>query len=429
MKSKRVLMFLMILIMFVLGVRAYLQWFGVRAEEITGMPVQTTEKAKPEKTEKVKSKDPVTEKPKTETTEEATESSTTDTPSKNKKPATLRISAVGDIMFHGPQVTYAETADGYDFWDSFELIAPYIERADFSVGNYETTSTPDSYEYAGYPMFNTPPAAIDAIKQAGFDALSTANNHCIDTRLEGIGSTIDQIRARDLAQFGTHKEANEPIETVEVNGISIALLSYTYGFNGMEQVLSDEEYEIMVEPLDPEAIEADITKAKEDGAELVIVYPHWGIEYQRWPSDEQMNLAKNMVDWGADLVLGSHPHVVQPQEWITAKDGRVAYVIYSMGNFISGQRLEYNEDIHVEQSLVLDIMVERDKEGKVAVKSVDAIPIWVDRTDNGLFRTVAAEDGLGQYAHMFEDWKIARIQSAYDDTMDVLSWDVGEDRE
>ncbi len=428
MKSKRVWIFLMVVAIAVISTRAYLQWYEKETVSILGLPPQT-ESVETETTES-------TEKAQTETTEELTEPETTEESTesteateegrKKTKPAQIRISAVGDIMFHMPQITYAETSDGYDFSDSFEMLAPYIERADFAIGNYETTTTPDEYEYAGYPMFNAPPEAIDAIKAAGFDALSTANNHCIDTRLIGIDSTIDHIRERGLAQFGTHKVADEPIEIVEIGGIKIALLSYTYGFNGMEQILTDEEYETKVEPLDGDNIEADIKQAKADGAELVIIYPHWGIEYNRYPSDEQISLAANMVEWGADLVLGSHPHVVQPQEWVQAPDGRRAYVIYSMGNFISGQRLEYNEDIHVEQSVLLDIIVERDDKGQITVASVDPIPLWVDRTDDGLFRTVVAQDGLTTYADRFADWKIDRIQSAYDDTMDVLSWDIGE---
>lgn len=418
MKSRRVLIFFLILGTVLIGARAYLHWYQDEASRILGVPKATeapvTEKTETETSETEETTEPVTE----EETEAVTEG--------KAKPATMRIAAVGDIMFHMPQITYAQVEGGYDFRDNFELVAPYLQRADFAIGNYETTTTPDSYEYAGYPMFNTPPEALDAIKEAGFDALSTANNHCIDTRLEGIDSTIDHIRERGFAQFGTHKTAGEPIEMVEVQGIKVALLSYTYGFNGMDQILTDEEYEIKVEPLNAEAIEEDITAAREEGAELVIVYPHWGIEYSRWPSDEQMNLAADMVEWGADLVLGSHPHVVQPQEWIQASDGRIAYVIYSMGNFISGQRLEYNEDIHVEQSVILDIVVERDHKGKITIASVEPIPLWVDRTDGGLFRTVVAQDGLNSLSHLFEDWKLDRIRSAHDDTMDVLSWDTGD---
>lgn len=226
---------------------------------------------------------------------------------------------------------------------------------------------------------------------------------------------------RGLIAFGTREEAGERIEMTEVNGIPIALLAYTYGFNGLEYVLSDEEYIDMVNPLDPEAIREDIEQAKERGAELVIIYPHWGIEYSRTASEEQETLAHQMIDWGADLVLGSHPHVVQTQEWVQRDDGTRAYIIYSMGNFISGQRLEYNEDIHVEQSVLLDIVVSRDEAGRINVDSVDTLPLWVDRTDAGLFHTVHTQDALGPLADSFADWKLDRIRRAQEDTDAILT--------
>lgn len=422
MKTKRVLAFLLVLIVGIFAARAMLG-HTLRVAEKSGFAQTEAAATDASKPIEAGAKEPATEAP---TTEAVTETEAPATETGKKEPVTFRIAAVGDIMFHMPQVEYAQTGEGYDFNDSFALIAPYIRRADFAIGNYETTSTPDLYPYSGYPMFNTPPQSIDAIKEAGFDALSTANNHCIDTYDDGIASTIREIRARGLHQFGTHTEADEPIETAEVKGVKIALLSYTYGFNGMEQTLTDEQYNTLVEPLSSEKIKADIERAREEGAELVIVYPHWGIEYNRMPSQEQQDLARSMAEWGADLVLGSHPHVVQPQEWIRTADGRKVYIIYSMGNFVSGQRLEYNEDIHVEQSVLLDIGIERTKEGQVIVSDVQPIPLWVDRTDNGLFRTVAAADGLGEHRDLFADWKIDRIQRALDDTNDVLGWDVGE---
>lgn len=417
MKTRRVLLFLL---SFVLLAGVVLAILNVYPSKIgPGEPRPGTEAVTEPGTEAVTEDRTETE------TEPATEETTEATDDVTAAPMQLRIAAVGDIMFHMPQITYAETESGYDFSDSFELIAPYLQRADFTIGNYETTANPD-YDWSGYPQFNAPPRTLDALQATGFDALSTANNHCIDTYQEGIVSTRREIQARGMTAFGTREEAGERVELTEVNGISIALLSYTYGFNGLEQVLTDEEYYSMVNPLDPDAIQTDIERAKELGAELVIIYPHWGIEYSRQASDEQIDLAHRMVDWGADLVLGSHPHVVQGQEWVEREDGTRAYIIYSMGNFISGQRLEYNEDIHVEQSVLLDILVTRNEKGQINVDTVDTLPLWVDRTDAGLFRTVCTKDGLGKYADLFEDWKLDRIRSAENDTKEILAW-TGDD--
>lgn len=416
MKTRRVIVFLLSFAIIAGFVLFVLNWYPKHLADVPE-PVATEPAIVPETEEKTET-DTETE------TEAATESETEETTEQNtegaKTPARLRITAVGDIMFHMPQITYAATGDGYDFSDSFALIAPYVQRADFSIGNFETTSNPE-YDYSGYPQFNVPAQALDAIKAAGFDALSTANNHCLDTYESGIRSTLQAIRERDMLAFGTREEAGERVLLTEINGISIALLSYTYGFNGLEYTLTDEQYTDLVNPLDAEDIRADITRAKEMGAELVIVYPHWGVEYSRSPSEDQQILAHNMVNWGADLVLGSHPHVVQPQEWIDREDGSRAYIIYSMANFISGQRLEYNEDIHVEQSVLLDIEVSRNEKDIIDVESVDTIPLWVDRTDSGLFRTVATQDGLNDYAHLFADWKIDRIRQAEQDTTDILT--------
>lgn len=416
MKALRVLLFLLTLTLLFAGILFALNRYP--ETEAVQETVPATESVQPQ-TEAIT--EPVTEvQTETEETETEETESATETEPAAKDPASVRIAAVGDIMFHTPQLDYAASGSGHDFSESFALISPLIQRADFAIGNFETTSNED-YDWFSYPQFNTPPQAIDAIRDAGFDALSTANNHTLDTYQSGVVQTRRNIMERGLIAFGTREEAGERIEMTEVNGIPIALLAYTYGFNGLEYVLSDEEYIDMVNPLDPEAIREDIEQAKERGAELVIIYPHWGIEYSRTASEEQETLAHQMIDWGADLVLGSHPHVVQTQEWVQRDDGTRAYIIYSMGNFISGQRLEYNEDIHVEQSVLLDIVVSRDEAGRINVDSVDTLPLWVDRTDAGLFRTVHTQDALGPLADSFADWKLDRIRRAQEDTDAILT--------
>lgn len=361
-----------------------------------------------------------TEAAETEATEEETEATEEET---DVESTSIRMTAVGDIMFHITQLNYSDFGDHYDFTESFEPMRPYIENADIAVGNYETTTNPD-YEYSAYPQFNTPAAALDAIKGVGFDVLSTVNNHTLDTYIEGVDTTIDAIRERDLAQFGTRKTPDEPILVKEVNGIKIAFLAYTYGFNGLEYTVSDEDYYNKLSPLKESIFEEEITEAREL-ADLIVVYPHWGIEYSRWPSEEQQYFAHRMVELGAHLVLGSHPHVVQPQEWTEHPDGNEAYIIYSMGNYLSGQRLEHNEDIHVEQSVLLDIAITKDADG-IHIDEVNTVPLWVDRTDHGLYQTLPAEDILNNHRDDYADWRLDRMQQAVDDTRSILSETVGE---
>ena len=206
MKTRRVIVFLLSFAIIAGFVLFVLNWYPKHLADVPE-PVATEPAIVPETEEKTET-DTETE------TEAATESETEETTEQNtegaKTPARLRITAVGDIMFHMPQITYAATGDGYDFSDSFALIAPYVQRADFSIGNFETTSNPE-YDYSGYPQFNVPAQALDAIKAAGFDALSTANNHCLDTYESGIRSTLQAIRERDKRAFGTREEAGEGV--------------------------------------------------------------------------------------------------------------------------------------------------------------------------------------------------------------------------
>ena len=272
------------------------------------------------------------------------------------KVETITLKAVGDIMAHQIQNQYAQSKGGgsYDFTDSFTYVKDFISDADISIGNYETTTNPN-LDYAGYPRFNTPPAYIEAIKDAGFDVLATANNHSLDTEVEGLLTTIDHIEENGLDHVGTKRDESERILIKDVNGIKLAFLSYTYGANGRENLVQVREEVEELNYLNDEQIETDIRTAKARGADFVIVYPHWGIEYQSSPDQRQIELGRNMIEWGADLVIGNHPHVVQPYEYVETSDGRKGFIAYACGNFISFQNLENNGDIRVEQAVAYEI--------------------------------------------------------------------------
>lgn len=249
-------------------------------------------------------------------------------------PRKITIVAVGDIMFHQPQIKAASTKDGYNFMPSFEDIKVVIESADIAIGNLETTINPDR-KPSGYPMFNAPPEALDALKLTGFDILVTANNHSVDTGEKGIRSTVEQVRKRGMLPVGTGEKHMDKHAVLESNGIKIGVLAYTSSTNG----LSAPEGMINMEDLDQ--IISDIEKVKPQ-CDFLIVYVHTGSEYVRAVEAKQKELFRAIADAGADCVIGSHPHVVRPSE-LYKTDGREVLINYSLGNFISNQNDKYTD--------------------------------------------------------------------------------------
>lgn len=341
-----------------------------------------------------------------------------ETPESKDRIESITMLSVGDIMFHDSQLEEnINHPSGYFFEDSLALMKPYFQEADITIGNFESTSTP-SQNYRGYPTFNTPVEAIDAIKDAGFDILSTINNHTLDSGKQGVIDTYNSIEERGMIPMGTKVSPDiESLKTIEKEGIKLGFLAYTYGFNGLDSYLSPEEHEYMVSFMDEEIMEKEIKSSVEADNDLTVVMIHWGNEYQTTPTEAQEVLAKKMVDWGADIILGSHPHVVQEAEMFED-----AFVIYSMGNFISNQRLETLDDIDTERGLMIEFTIEKNFETNVTtVKEIDYHPLWVNKyliDGKNFHQVIPTKDFLdGKIeASVTEDGK-ERIQSAYDGTM------------
>ena len=331
----------------------------------------------------------------------------------------ITLRANGDIMFHGPQIDGAYKNGKYDFNPSFRHVKKYIESADLALGNFESTTAGGTP--SGYPVFNAPDESLETLSKIGYDVLATANNHALDKGKNGVVRTIDKIAENNMVSVGTYKEPGENIYIAEVENIKIAVLSYTYGLNGMESMLSSQDREYMVNLIDKEKIEGDIKQSKENGADFTIVFIHWGNEYQLKPSSYQKELANSMFQWGADIILGSHPHVIQESDIIYI-DGEAKYVIYSMGNFISNQRRETLGSIanstHTEDGVIVDLVLEKDfVSGDKRIVGVNYIPTWVNRTgSNGNFHyeVLPVRDALkGDY----NDYTKAKLQASYENTM------------
>lgn len=265
-----------------------------------------------------------------------TEGASIVTPQEEAKADTLRLVFAGDIMTHGPQIKAADQGRGnYDFTPSFELVRPMIERADLALANLETTfgGTP----YRGYPMFSSPSSLGSALKEAGFDVLTTANNHSCDRGHYGVVNTIDVLDSLGIRTTGSYRTRAERSQRtpliIDVRGIKLAVLAYTYGTNGLPI-----PQPALVDTINLEQISDDLRRADSLGADYKIVQIHWGNEYEKHPSKRQRELAIALARHGVGAVIGSHPHVVQDSEWIEEEGAKMkTFVIYSLGNFISNQ--------------------------------------------------------------------------------------------
>ena len=250
----------------------------------------------------------------------------------------LSLLFIGDVMGHDEQIWSAENREThlFDYNDVFSYIKPIISEADIAIANLEVTLA--GPPYTGYPQFSSPPALAAACKNAGIDCMVTANNHSADRGRKGIIGTISKLDSLGIPHTGTFLNQAERDSTYPLflykNGISVALLNYTFGTNG----ITVPETEI-VNILDKDMITRDIKKAKSKNPDITILFLHWGTEYDTVPSNIQSDLADYFFAEGVDLVIGSHPHVLQKMTWSkNASEGKNGLVVFSMGNFISNQR-------------------------------------------------------------------------------------------
>lgn len=239
---------------------------------------------------------------------------------------------VGDLMQHQAQIDAARTPQGtYDYSPCFSLVKEQIAQADIAIGNLEVTL--GGRPYKGYPAFSAPDEYLKAIKDAGFDILLTANNHCLDRGKKGLERTLLMLDSLDIPHAGTYRDSADRRSSypliIEKKGFRIALLNYTYGTNGIPTTTPN-----IVNRIDKTVMQNDIRRAKTYRPDAIIACMHWGEEYQRLPNDEQRSLADWLLQQGVTHIIGSHPHVVQPMELRT--NGTQQHVIaYSLGNFIS----------------------------------------------------------------------------------------------
>ncbi|MDY4761400.1 CapA family protein [Streptococcus thoraltensis] len=313
-------------------------------------------------------------------------------PTKAGKLKKARVLANGDILIHNVLYASALKSDGsYDFDPYFTYVKDRISSADLAIGDFEGTISPD-YPLSGYPLFNAPESIAQTLKNTGYDVVDLAHNHILDSGLEGALNTKKTFNKLGIDTVGIYEKnrSKEGVLIKNVNGIKIAIVAYSYGYNGMDTNLTREEYNRHMSDLNRDKIKSELREA-EKKADVTIVMPQMGEEYRLKPTKEQQELYRQMVEWGADVVFGGHPHVVEPAETIK-KDGQKKFIIYSMGNFISNQQATIMENKWPERGLLMDVTFE--KSGKeTIVKKVKAHPTLVDASPNGRF----APEGYALY--------------------------------
>ena len=294
-----------------------------------------------------------------------------------EKAARATLLFAGDLMAHSPQLTAARRKKGYDFAPSFAAVKAIVSAADLAVANFETTLGGGRGGYTGYPCFSTPDEYALAMKNAGFDVLTTANNHCMDRRFAGLARTVKRLNELGFDTCGTYATAEdrERVLVRDVNGIRIAFCSWTYGTNGIP-VAADKKWSVAR----MEAASGDLARARSLSPDIIVALPHIGTEYLLTPPRHVVSFVEKVLSWGAQLVIASHPHVVQPFELRSPRspDRSPAVVAWSMGNFISNQRPAPRD-----MGVIARVTVE--KSGDVTrVVSADVIPTWVQtRTSKG----------------------------------------------
>lgn len=316
--------------------------------------------------------------------------------------STATICVTGDILMHMPVINTGLQEDGsYNFDSIFRYLAPYSAKADLAAANLETTlcGTDKGYKYSGYPAFNCPDEIVDALKTAGFDLLLTANNHCYDTSEYGFLRTVRTVRSKGLQVLGTRETLQEPKYLVQdINGIKLGMVNYTY--QGLpdnpvagkvymnKNTLSDTCAPLVNSFLEaqPDSFYQEARQCLEEmkaaGAEATVMFIHWGTEYQTTPSIQQQQIAQQLCDLGFDVIVGGHPHVIQPVELLTSRTDpdHKTVCLYSTGNAVSNQRIaEMNlKTGHTEDGLLFSFTFSKYSDDTVYLEDVQTLPCWVD---------------------------------------------------
>ena len=382
--------------------------------------------------------------PRTEPTQAETQPPETTLPEPEHVVATASIGTMGDLLMHKPVFNTCLQSNGtYDFSSIFRYIKDIVSGLDYAIANLETTFGGDDYPYQGNPAFNCPDALIDSVVDTGYDMLLTANNHAGDTMASGITRTVEIIRGKGLTALGSQLNADEPkYAVVDVNGIKIGMVCYTWAYssngtsfslNGLTPIKDEGQMNYFLNN-DPgklyTASEQILEQMKADGAEATMMFIHWGVEYNIKENSLQDTMAQKLCDLGFDVIVGGHPHVVQPVDLLTSTvdPDHKTVVIYSLGNAVSNQRRDLMtlNTGHTEDGAVFTVTFEKYADGGVYVADVNVMPTWVNLhsvDEKQEYNIVPLEDARRtewQNLYGLDAAALANAVASYDRTMNIV---------
>ena len=387
-----------------------------------------------------------TEAPTEAPTTEATEPPTTAPPVEPETViATATISSQGDLLMHKPVFETGRQGDGsYNFGSIFKYSKDLIASFDYAVANLETTFGGDKYIYQGNPAFNCPDALAANAAEVGYDMFLTSNNHSGDTMGDGIIRTLEVSRAAGLATLGSQMPGENRYSIVEVNGIKIGMVSYTWAFkingdgsfslNGL-MAIKDEGQMNCFSKQNPDKLYNELgpilEAMKADGAEATMIFLHWGEEYDTQGNEAQRKMAQKLCDMGFDVIVGGHAHVVQPVALLesTLDPSHKTMCIYSMGNAVSNQRTGVAEIFprgYTEDGVIFTVTFEKYSDGKVYPAGVNVIPTWVNmHSNNGgreynILPLIKEQEGTWQETYQMKSDQFNAAVKSYDRTMGIV---------
>lgn len=344
----------------------------------------------------------------------------TPSPTPEPTPRSVTFRVTGDIMATQSMLGYAQSAadgDGYDYDPQFALIAEELANADYTMGNLETTiGMYRDQPYSGYPRFNTPETFLETLKDCGYDFLTLANNHMLDRYFDGMKNTVACVEQYGFDHSGAYvsQEDRESANIVEIHGIQFGFLSYTETTNGMESASDSAAKEYGVPYLYSSDYEGDVARLREAGAEVVIAFPHWGEEYIREPNSTEKQYAQKMANAGVDIILGSHPHVLQKIDWIETEERNVL-VAYSLGNFISTQ----SHHGYTDTGMILEFTVTEQPDGTFAVENPGYIPTYCWKHD-GTLQVVNSARYYDEKPEGMSSSAYSRMKESYNQTRTLI---------
>lgn len=324
--------------------------------------------------------------------------------------------AAGDVLIHDHLYEDVKTEEGYDFVSRVQEVSPYLQKQDLVFLNQETPIGGEALGLSGYPNFNSPVEAADLLEEFGTDIVSNANNHTLDKKEEGILRTIELFEERGIEYVGANKSAEdaERDRIIEVDGITVGFLGYTYGTNGMP-IPEGKDY--LVNLIDSSPIYEEV-EALDEKVDLLVVSMHQGVEYEPYPRDEHRQQMLEITEHGADVVLGHHPHVLQPIEINETEDGREAVIAYSLANFFSAQ-----QSLETKLGGIIEFDVKK-QAGETSVNQVRFMPTYVSSQEYDNFQLVPLADagnyGLEDADSVYED--VSTHMTEYSDQVEIVEY-------